>query len=80
MFRDRGLKKVARHKLRRGDLIFFHSKRRGPADHVGVYLGNNSFIEAPRSGLKIRISNLTNDYWQDHYLGARRILTNEAIL
>lgn len=80
MFRDKGLKKVARHKLRRGDLVFFRSKTRGPADHVGVYLGNNTFIEAPRSGLKIRISNLTNDYWQDHYLGARRILTNEAIL
>ncbi len=80
MFRDRGLKKVARHKLRRGDLVFFRSKARGPADHVGVYLGNDTFIEAPRSGLKIRISNLTNDYWQDHYLGARRILTNEAIL
>lgn len=80
MFRDKGLKKVARHKLRRGDLVFFRSKKRGPADHVGVYLGNNTFIEAPRSGLKIRISNLTNDYWQDHYLGARRILTNEAIL
>lgn len=80
MFKDKGLKKVARNKLRRGDLVFFRSKSRGPADHVGVYLGNDTFIEAPRSGLKIRISNLTSDYWQDHYLGARRILTQEATL
>ena len=80
MFSDKQLKRVKKDKLRRGDLVFFRRKSRGPADHVGVYLGDNTFIEAPRSGLKIRISNFMDDYWQDHYLGARRILTQDAIL
>ncbi|WP_425294641.1 C40 family peptidase [Kosakonia calanthes] len=79
MFRDKGLKRIDIANLRRGDLVFFRSKSRGPADHVGVYLGDDTFIEAPRTGLNIRISNFLADYWQDHYLGARRILTNEAI-
>lgn len=80
MFRDKRLKRVKIENLRRGDLVFFRSKSRGPADHVGVYLGDNTFIEAPRTGLNIRISNFMADYWQDHYLGARRILTKDAIL
>ncbi|HAU4616520.1 TPA: peptidoglycan endopeptidase, partial [Citrobacter freundii] len=27
-----------------------------------------------------RVSNLSDDFWQDHYLGARRILTENTIL
>lgn len=80
MFKDSKHKPVSRKSLRRGDLIFFRIKARDVADHVGVYLGEGKFIEAPRTGLNIRISQLGDDYWQDHYLGAKRILTEETIL
>ena len=80
MFQDRGLKHVPKEALRRGDLLFFQIKSRDKADHVGVYLGEGQFIEAPRTGLNIRISQLDNDYWQDHYLGAKRVITEESIL
>lgn len=80
MFNDRGLKHVPQEALRRGDLIFFQIKSREKADHVGVYLGDGQFIEAPRTGLNIRISQLGDNFWQDHYLGAKRILTEESIL
>ncbi|OHV12096.1 C40 family peptidase [Kushneria phosphatilytica] len=67
---------VTRHKLQRGDLVFFriHS---GPAvaDHVGVYLGKGRFIQAPRTGERIHVSSLNNSYWRQHYLGARRVLS-----
>lgn len=66
--------------LRRGDLIFFHIHSTDRADHVGVYLGDNHFIEAPRTGERIRISDLRNDFWQEHYLGARRILAEDTVL
>lgn len=74
MFRDNGLKSVRRSSLKQGDLVFFNINQRPGADHVGVYLGDGRFIEAPRTGLKIRISQLTDDFWQSHYLGARRVL------
>lgn len=80
MFQDRTLRPVRQEKLRRGDLVFFNISQRPGADHVGVYLGDGKFIEAPRSGLTIRISQLSDAFWQDHYLGARRILTEETVL
>lgn len=80
MFQDRSLKHVPQEALRRGDLIFFRITSREGADHVGVYLGDGQFIEAPRTGLNIRISQFGDDYWQDRYLGAKRILTEDSIL
>ncbi|WP_311765052.1 C40 family peptidase [Escherichia coli] len=71
---------VANNDLRRGDLLFFHIHSREIADHMGVYLGDGQFIESPRTGETIRISRLAEPFWQDHFLGARRILTEETIL
>ncbi|EMN5249378.1 MULTISPECIES: C40 family peptidase [Enterobacteriaceae] len=80
MYQDRTLRPVRQEKLRRGDLVFFNINQRPGADHVGVYIGDGEFIEAPRTGLNIRVSQLSDAFWQDHYLGARRILTEEAVL
>lgn len=71
---------VADRDLRRGDLLFFHVHSREIADHMGVYLGNGEFIESPRTGETIRVSHLADPFWQAHYLGARRILTEETII
>jgi len=38
--------------LRRGDLVFFLS-RRGTVHHVGIYLGNGSYLEAADKSVKI---------------------------
>ncbi len=81
MYHYKQARPVARRDLRRGDLIFFGIHSQGNhADHVGVYLGDGDFIEAPRTGLTIRVSHFEADFWQDHYLGARRILTANNIL
>ncbi|EMF0721002.1 C40 family peptidase, partial [Citrobacter freundii] len=58
----------------------FHIHSQDIADHMGVYLGQGQFIESPRTGETIRVSNLSDAFWQDHYLGARRILTENTIL
>jgi len=58
---------VARENLQAGDLIFFGSG--SDPHHVGMYVGNNSYIHAPRTGDVIKISALT----RDDYLTARRI-------
>lgn len=65
--------------LESGDLVFFRTRGRGTADHVGVYVGNGKFIQSPRSGQDIQLTSLSEDYWQRHYVGARRMVTPKTI-
>lgn len=58
--------------LQPGDLIFFSTDYDGFVDHVGIYVGNNQFINASSSkGVTIYT---IGSYWKSVYLGARRIL------
>lgn len=63
---------VAREELRPGDLVFFNTMR-ATASHVGIYIGENRFIHAPRKGKTVEIADFTNSYWQTRYDGARRL-------
>lgn len=79
MYHLRDAAPVKRGELESGDLVFFRITKRGAADHVGVYLGNGKFIQSPRTGEDIKISYLADNYWQDHYVGARRVMTPKTI-
>ncbi|PKE30218.1 hydrolase [Rahnella sp. AA] len=79
MYHLRDAAPVKRAELESGDLVFFRINNRGAADHVGVYVGNGKFIQSPRSGEDIKITSLGDDYWQDHYVGARRVMTPKTI-
>jgi cell wall-associated NlpC family hydrolase len=57
---------------RPGDLLFFRMKRRGPVDHVGIYLGGNDFIHAS-SSRGVVISSLRDPYYSGRLVTARRI-------
>ena len=59
--------------LKPGDLVFFNTMRR-TFSHVGIYLGDNHFLHAPRSGAEVRVENMENSYWTQRYNGARRII------
>ena len=64
---------IRRDELKEGDLVFFHTLgRRKAVTHVGVYLRNNKFIHASVSG--VMISDLTEGYYEKHYIGAGRVL------
>jgi len=63
---------VSRQQLRPGDAVFFAINEPGRVSHVGLYVGNNQFIHAPRTGKNIRVDTLKNNYWSDRYYGARR--------
>ncbi|WP_336332595.1 C40 family peptidase [Pseudomonas putida] len=62
---------VSRHELQPGDAIFFAHERK-QVSHVGLYVGNDQFIHAPRTGKFIRVDSLKNNYWSGRYYGARR--------
>lgn len=49
---------IQRSELLPGDFVFHVSN--GDFNHVGVYIGNNQIIEAPRTGLNIRIIELSS--------------------
>ncbi|HPT51032.1 MAG TPA: C40 family peptidase [Accumulibacter sp.] len=67
---------VDRHELKAGDLVFFNTMRRA-FSHVGIYLGDNRFMHAPRTGAEVRIEDMRQSYWLQRYNGARRLLTRE---
>lgn len=79
MYHLRDARPVDRGELQSGDLVFFRTRGRGTADHVGVYVGNGKFIQSPRTGRDIQITSLSEDYWVRHYVGARRVMTPKTI-
>lgn len=65
---------ISTNDLRPGDLVFFNTLRRA-FSHVGIYIGNNRFIHAPRAGQSIKIAQLSHPYWARRFNGARRVLS-----
>ena len=64
--------KIDKTELQPGDLVFFNTRRR-PFSHVGIYIGEERFVHAPRRGRDVEVSNLHSRYWNTRYNGARRV-------
>lgn len=61
--------------LQPGDLVFFDTEGRGRVTHVGIYLGDDQFVNANSYQGKVVIDRLMTDrYWGPRFLGARRIM------
>lgn len=65
---------VAKKNLRPGDLVFFATRGGKRVTHVGIFIGNNRFIHAPRTGQKVRVEKLSNRFFAKTYMGGRRYL------
>lgn len=63
---------VKRNELRKGDLVFFNT-RGHRYSHVGIYLGDEKFVHAPRTGAVVRVEDMSQSYWKKRYNGARRL-------
>lgn len=68
--------KVSKDDLQAGDLVFFkntyNSNHTDGVSHVGIYTGNGKFIHCSSSKGVVE-SSLDSSYYQEHYLGAKRI-------
>lgn len=69
---------VAKENLRSGDLVFFNTLGTG-ISHAGIYLGNDQFAHSS-SSKGVRISKLTETYYKDRYVTARRVVDQQSYL
>jgi cell wall-associated NlpC family hydrolase len=60
-------KSVSRSSLKAGDLVFFGS----PISHVGIYLGGNKMVHAPRTGSRVKVA--TMDMGRKKFRGGKRL-------
>lgn len=63
--------KVPRPQAGKGDLVFFNTSGKR-VSHVGIYLGNDKFVHAPRTGRAITTDKLAG-YWERKLVGFGRI-------
>lgn len=68
---------VDRNNLKQGDLVFFRTYAKYPS-HVGIYLGNNKMVHASTRSRKVVISDITQSYYTKRYIGAKRLVDQEA--
>ena len=67
-------RRVAKDALRPGDLVFFATKGGKRVTHVGLYVGDNRFIHAPRTGKTVRSESLAQPFFARTFVGARSYL------
>lgn len=64
---------VAPGQQRPGDLVFYRTGG-GSVSHVGILLGDGSFVHAPSSRGVVRIEPMALTYWQRRFVGFRRMI------
>jgi hypothetical protein len=65
---------LAGRRLQRGDLLFFsNDSRKSLVTHVGVYEGAGVMIDASKRHGKVRRDRLSEPFWADRFMFARRV-------
>ncbi|MEX0723265.1 MAG: NlpC/P60 family protein [Gracilimonas sp.] len=62
---------VKKHEIKTGDMVFFKTGRK--TYHVGVMVNQKEFLHASTSE-GVTISKLDHPFWEETYLGTRRVL------
>jgi cell wall-associated NlpC family hydrolase len=62
---------VRRSELLPGDLVFFRDPS-GYVYHVGISMGGDKFLHAPRTGDVVKVASLDEPYYNERFTGGRR--------
>ena len=73
-YRDNGVH-INKSDLAPGDLVFFSSNGHVSVTHVGIYIGDDEFVHASRTGVGVIISRLDSTYYMGVWYGAKRVIT-----
>lgn len=63
---------ISKKQLKAGDFVFFNTLNRS-FSHMGIYLGDERFINAPSTGGQVRIDTLSNPYYAKRFESARTL-------
>jgi len=70
--------RVDQSTLQPGDIVFFQNTVWRGISHAALYVGNGRMIAADSLQTGVRWDMLSDPYWQAHYLGATRPLSNPS--
>lgn len=62
------------HMMAPGDLVFFSTSGKSKAVHVGIFIGDSTFIHAPGKGRQVTRARLDNHYFIKRFKGAATFL------
>ena len=62
---------VSRANLQPGDLVMFG---KSGINHVAIYIGGGKIIHASTPSTGVRIDSVSTGYYNNNYVGARRVL------
>lgn len=65
-------RQISKKQLKAGDFVFFNTLNR-PFSHMGIYIGEGRFINAPSTGGQVRIDSLKNPYYEKRFESARTL-------
>lgn len=71
--------KIDRGHLDKGDLVFFRTGRGHRITHVGIYVGGGKFIHASSGGGKVQVNKLSDGYYSNRFVTARRVPTKKKV-
>ncbi len=74
---------VSYENLRRGDMVFFDTKKKrtGRVSHVGIYLGDGNFIHASSAAKKVVIYNFNEKtFYKKRFLWGRRVISDNVYM
>lgn len=55
--------------------MFFNTLNR-PFSHMGIYIGDDRFINAPSTGGEVRVDSLLNPYFAQRFEAARTLFAS----
>lgn len=68
-------RRIPARQLRAGDFVFFNTLNR-PNSHMGIYIGDGQFVNAPSTGGRVRIDSMQNPYFAKRFESARTLFAS----